>query len=197
MPGMGMGLAILGPLAILCQHGHLLGCSRIPPSSSCLSWKYHFPPFVHPMIEAPSQTSPMLRNANMAAGDCVYLNWSWTLSTRTLHSTPPHWSHLHRCSEPQTQHGSCDLAFPKYPLLLIKDQWLQGLWLTSLLCPWGSPGRNIGVGSHSLLQGIFPTPGSKPGLPQCSRFFTVWATRKTQIKDKGIYLWNLNVFPSF
>lgn len=127
MPGMGMGLTIWGPLGILCQHGHLLCCSRIPPSSSCLSWKYHFPPFVHPMIEAPSQTSLMLRNANMAAGDCVYLNWSWTLSTHTSHSTPPRWSHLHRCSEPQTQHGSCDLAFPKYPLLLIKDHWHQGL----------------------------------------------------------------------
>ena len=23
--------------------------------------------------------------------------------------------------------------------------------------PWSSPGQNIGVGSHSLLQGIFPT----------------------------------------
>ena len=26
-----------------------------------------------------------------------------------------------------------------------------------LLCPWDSPGRNAGVGCHSLLQGIFPT----------------------------------------
>ena len=25
------------------------------------------------------------------------------------------------------------------------------------LCPWNSPGKNTGVGSHSLLQGIFPT----------------------------------------
>ena len=33
--------------------------------------------------------------------------------------------------------------------------------------PWNSPGRNTGVGSLSLLQGIFPTQGSKPGLPHC------------------------------
>ena len=33
------------------------------------------------------------------------------------------------------------------------------------LCPWNSPGKNTGVGSHSLLQGIFPTQGSNPGLP--------------------------------
>ena len=30
-----------------------------------------------------------------------------------------------------------------------------------------SPGQNIGVGCHVLLQGIFPTQGSKPGLPHC------------------------------
>ena len=30
--------------------------------------------------------------------------------------------------------------------------------------PWNSPGQNTGVGSLSLLQGIFPTWGSNPGL---------------------------------
>ena len=34
----------------------------------------------------------------------------------------------------------------------------------SLLCPWKSPGKNTGVGSHSLLQGIFPTQGSNIAL---------------------------------
>ena len=33
-----------------------------------------------------------------------------------------------------------------------------------LLCPWDSPGKNTGVGCHSLLQGIFPTQGSNQGL---------------------------------
>ena len=33
--------------------------------------------------------------------------------------------------------------------------------------PWNSPGQNTGVGSCSLLQGIFPTHGSKPGLLYC------------------------------
>ena len=33
-----------------------------------------------------------------------------------------------------------------------------------LLCPWDSPSRNTGVGCHFLLQGIFPTQGSNPGL---------------------------------
>ena len=31
--------------------------------------------------------------------------------------------------------------------------------------PWNSPGQNTRVGSLYLLQGIFPTQGSNPGLP--------------------------------
>ena len=33
--------------------------------------------------------------------------------------------------------------------------------------PWNSPGQNTRVGSLSLLQGIFPTQGSNPGLLHC------------------------------
>ena len=29
------------------------------------------------------------------------------------------------------------------------------------LCPWDSPGKNYGVDCHVLLQGFFPTQGSK------------------------------------
>ena len=36
-----------------------------------------------------------------------------------------------------------------------------------LYSPRNSPGQNTGVGSHSFLQGIFPTQGSSPGLPHC------------------------------
>ena len=36
-----------------------------------------------------------------------------------------------------------------------------------LYSPWSSPGHNTGVGSHSLLQGIFSSQGSNPGLPHC------------------------------
>ena len=38
-----------------------------------------------------------------------------------------------------------------------------------LYSPWNSPGQNTVVGSLSLLQGIFPTQGSNPGLPHCRR----------------------------
>ena len=38
-----------------------------------------------------------------------------------------------------------------------------------LYSPFNSLGQSTGVGSHSLLQGIFPTQGSNPGLPHCRR----------------------------
>ena len=37
----------------------------------------------------------------------------------------------------------------------------------SMCSPRNSPGQNTGVGSHSLLQGIFPTQGSNPSLLHC------------------------------
>ena len=37
-------------------------------------------------------------------------------------------------------------------------------------CPWNSPGQNTGVGSLSLLQGIFPTKGLNPGLLHWGEF---------------------------
>ena len=46
----------------------------------------------------------------------------------------------------------------------------MGLQPARLLCPWNSPGKNTGVGSHSLFQGIFPTQGSNLGLPHCRWF---------------------------
>ena len=36
-----------------------------------------------------------------------------------------------------------------------------------LLCPWDTPGKNTGVGGHSLLQGNFLTQGSNPNLLHC------------------------------
>ena len=42
----------------------------------------------------------------------------------------------------------------------------DSLWLYS---PWNSPGQNTEKGSLSLLQGIFPTQGSNPGLLHCRR----------------------------
>ena len=43
----------------------------------------------------------------------------------------------------------------------------HGLYPTRLLCPWDSPGKKTGAGSHALLQGIFPTQGSNLDLLHC------------------------------
>ena len=43
----------------------------------------------------------------------------------------------------------------------------DSLKLHGLYSPWNSTGQNTGVSSLSLLQGIFPTQGSNPGLPNC------------------------------
>ena len=45
----------------------------------------------------------------------------------------------------------------------------ESLGLHGLYSAWNSPGQNTGLGSLSILQGLFPTEGSNPGLPHCRR----------------------------
>ena len=71
----------------------------------------------------------------------------------------------------------------------------NSLWPHGLYSPWNSPGQNTGVGSLSLLQGIFPTQGSNPGLPHCRRILyqlshkgSPWTTLGPL--EKPLSLWN-------
>ena len=43
----------------------------------------------------------------------------------------------------------------------------HGLWPTRPLCSWNLPGKNNGVGCHSLLHRMFPIQGSNPSLLHC------------------------------
>ena len=52
-----------------------------------------------------------------------------------------------------------------------------------------SPGKNTAVGCHALLQGIFPTQGSNPGLLHTGRSFTAWA-REALVTNSVIHLPN-------
>ena len=52
-------------------------------------------------------------------------------------------------------------------LVVFDSSQCHGLQPARLLCPWNTPGKNTGVGSHSLLQGIFLTQVSNPGLLRC------------------------------
>ena len=67
----------------------------------------------------------------------------------------------------------------------VKIESCVQLFVTPMDCsPQNSPGQNTGVGSLSLLQGIFPTQGSNPGLPQIQLpggFFTSWTTREDHV----------------
>ena len=54
----------------------------------------------------------------------------------------------------------------------------HGLYPARLLCPWDSPGKNTGMGCHSLLQRIFPTQGSNPVSFIAGKFFSHHVTCK-------------------
>ena len=74
---------------------------------------------------------------------------------------------------------------------------------TRLLCPWNSPGKNTGMGCHSLLQASFQPRNWTWVSCSAGRFFTVWATREAPVllmpsaKKKGTsvsFLWSLGNF---
>ena len=53
--------------------------------------------------------------------------------------------------------------------------------------PQGKP-KNTGVGSHSLLLGIFPTQGLNPGLPRCRRILHQLSHKGSPASNK--HTWN-------
>ena len=55
-----------------------------------------------------------------------------------------------------------------------------------LYSPWTFSNKNTGVGCLSLLQGIFPTQGSNPGLPHCRQILY-------QLNHKGSPVNTLNL----
>ena len=68
---------------------------------------------------------------------------------------------------------SLDVAFSMFSFLRTASKVKQSanrsvvsdsLQPRGLYSPWDSLGQNTGVGSLSLLQGIFPIQGSNPGL---------------------------------
>ena len=69
--------------------------------------------------------------------------------------------------------------------------WPCGLQLTSLLCPWDSPGKGTRVGSHALLHMTFPTHWSKPGLLHCRQSLSHWATKEAHVNVINILIYFL------
>ena len=74
------------------------------------------------------------------------------------------------------------------PWVSNKYQLLNHVWhFTRLLCPWDFPGNSTGVDWHFLLQGIFPTQGSNPGLPHCRQMLY----RLSHQGSPYIYNWSI------
>ena len=69
---------------------------------------------------------------------------------------------------------------------------------TWLLCPWDFPGKNTGVGSHSLLHGISPTQGSNPDLLYWRQFFFFLPSetpgKPKDLRVSGAILWKATHF---
>ena len=61
----------------------------------------------------------------------------------------------------------CEVKWSVSHSVVSNSLWPYGLYFFGLLYPWNSPGKNTGVGSYSLLQEIFPTQRSYPGLLNC------------------------------
>ena len=122
--------------------------------------------------------------------------WAWTTNSKKLHTNScetwlsAFWRIRKKmgvwCCSTFFFLMACGILVPHQGLKLCPLQWNHSLnhWRVSvshsvvsdsanscplparLLCPWDSPGRNTGVSSHSLLQGIFPTQGfCKSGSP--------------------------------
>ena len=81
----------------------------------------------------------------------------------------------------------------------LRSEWSEScsgmsdcLWSHGLYSPWTSSGWNTGVGSCSLLQGIFPTQASNPGLLHCR-----WILYQLSHKESpGILEWVAYFFSS-
>ena len=57
-----------------------------------------------------------------------------------------------------------------------------------LYSPWNCPGQNTGMGRLSLLQGIFPSQGSNPGLLHCRRIlYQLSHKRSPRILERVAY----------
>ena len=73
----------------------------------------------------------------------------------------------------------------------------HGLQPARLPCPWDFPGNNTGVGCHFLLQGIFPTQGSNPGLTQCRQMLLPSESpRNAKDKTTQNIKWGLSFHPT-
>ena len=82
----------------------------------------------------------------------------------------------------------------RYVCVLVTQSCLTlrpyGPYPARILCPWNSPGKKTGVGSHSLLQGTFPVQGLNLGLIERTSLVAQMVKRlptmrETQVQSLG------------
>ena len=110
-----------------------------------------------------------------------------------------HPSKLHHLSPPpllQFTHREWMTVFP-YLDSCLSPQWSfhlhlctaifsDSLWPHGLASPWNSPGQNTGVGSLSLLRGIFPIQRSNPSLPNWRRVLYQLSYQGSPLLNTGL-----------
>ena len=97
----------------------------------------------------------------------VYLLWSWKPQKSQN-------SYFGNHSRTLFMSWSTRTFLPVLDVQLIFYLFSQ-IWMCVCVNLWSSPGKNTGVGCHSLLQGIILTQGSNPNLWHCR---LPWATRE-------------------
>ena len=65
----------------------------------------------------------------------------------------------------------------------------QGVKPSRFLCPWNSPGKNTGMGCHSLLRGIFSPQELNLSLLHCRLILY-------HLSHQGSFKWNMNLLYS-
>ena len=125
-------------------------------------------------------TKPMSRN-----------HWSsWALEPVLLSKG----SHRQRSPHTTRKSSLCELQLkeaciqPQGPSAVLSHSsyvWLlqpYGLQPARFLCPCDFPGKNTGMGCHSLLQELVPTQGSNPHPLYCRWFLYCWAAKGAQAR---------------
>ena len=91
---------------------------------------------------------------------------------------------LPHCATRQVQRQTCMKPYVSTTHI----QLFATPWNSMEYSPWSSPGQNTGAGSLSLLQGIFLTQESNPGLPHCRQVLYQLSQREAQNTTEGCLL---------
>ena len=130
----------------------------------------HLPAMQETQVQFPGREDPLEKE--MAAHSSI-LAWRipWTEEPSGLQSMGSQGSGMTSRLNHHHHHPSRDDE-TKWKWKSLTCVWVSDtLWSHGLYSSWNSLGQNTGVGSLSLLQGIFPTQGWNPGLPLCRQIF--------------------------